>query len=483
MVAQRAGQAWSRVGGGAAWMLAASFLLLANLSGYPRIWFDEGWHLLAAQRLAQTGAYRFGPAVGPTVFYPVAASFRFLGEGVWQGRVVVVAYGLLALALGYLLARRIGDDATAWLVLGLWLSSPALNFVGWGRQVLGEVPAWTFFLAGVLAWHRSLTSRGRLRWAMLGGGSFGLAIISKNQFLLLVPVFLLMWVADRFYYRRMGWGAALVTLGLALLVPLAWYAVLPHLAGSTVAQMAVEEWRTAPARSIWIGDPRLMVRNARFVLGPRSYLCLAVPSLLLALPWLRRRDDRGLTRGFLWLFAVLWLGWYVFFSIGWERYAFAGLAAAAPFVARLLLSLWRRARPLPGPRVAAAALVAGVLLAPLVGRGIAVLTHVDRTAQQMAAYIEEHVPQDARIETWEPEIAFLVDRRYHSPPRRYMDAFSRAKALGEPPPPYDPLMADPDYILVGEFGWWTGIYPPDFLREHCRLVTTIGTYALYEVRW
>ena len=57
------------------------FLCLYNLEFYPRLWFDEGWHLQAAKHLAQTREYCFGPGVGPTVFYPVAWAFRLLPSG------------------------------------------------------------------------------------------------------------------------------------------------------------------------------------------------------------------------------------------------------------------------------------------------------------------------------------------------------------------------------------------------------------------
>ncbi len=36
-------------------------------------------------------------------------------------------------------------------------------------------------------------------------------------------------------------------------------------------------------------------------------------------------------------------------------------------------------------------------------------------------------------------------------------------------------------LLVRELGWWTNLYPPEFLRTCCRPVETIGPYALFEV--
>ena len=58
--------------------LAVTILILSlyNLEYYPRTGFDEGIHLLVAKRLAFDGVYRFGPAVGPTLFFPIALAFR-----------------------------------------------------------------------------------------------------------------------------------------------------------------------------------------------------------------------------------------------------------------------------------------------------------------------------------------------------------------------------------------------------------------------
>jgi len=468
-------------------LLLAGGMLWVNLDGYPRLWFDEGLHLLVARHLARTGEYRFGPAIGPTVFYPVAAAFRLLGVGVWQARWVIAGYALVALALGFALARAIGDSLVGWLSLALWLTSPGLNLLGWGREVLGELPAWAFFLAGLLSLHAGIRSD-RLSWTALGGIGLGLAILTKNQFAIVLPAFLVTVAIDRMYHRQMRFSRALVVFLLMLAVPLVWYVTLRHIGGERLLQRTVEEWQTAPERSIWLGNLQVAFRSARFVLGPRAFLGLGVVGLLCALPWLRRRDAGGVASFLLWSFAVLWLGWYVIFSVGWQRYAFAGLAAAVPFAARLLALLWRRAwarragRPSPlAARIAMSALLAGVILAPWMGRAVALFARSDRTAYQMAAYIEAHVADDALIEAWEPEIAFLTDARYHFPSSRMLDAVSRARALGMDPPPYDPLAADPDYILVGEFGWWTGLYSSDFLQACCRPVKTIGTYVLFEV--
>jgi hypothetical protein len=46
---------------------------------------------------------------------------------------------------------------------------------------------------------------------------------------------------------------------------------------------------------------------------------------------------------------------------------------------------------------------------------------------------------------------------------------------------YDFQRFDPDYLIVGRFAKWTGLYPTDFLEHKCTLVGSIGEYDLYRV--
>ena len=54
---------------------------------------------------------------------------------------------------------------------------------------------------------------------------------------------------------------------------------------------------------------------------------------------------------------------------------------------------------------------------------------------------------------------------------------------GAPPAQdYDFVLADhPDYVLVGGFARWVGLYPAKMLAADYRLVTRIGGYELYSL--
>jgi len=475
------------------------FLCLYNLECYPRTWFDEGWHLQAAKHLARTGVYRFGPAVGPTVFYPIAWAFRLFGVGLMQARLVMVGYLLLALAMFYLLVRQLYGGTTALIASFVLIASPGIGLVEWGRQVMGEVPAMAFFLMGTLCWFRTVdTSSNRLPLLFLAGIFFGLSVLTKNQYLILILALIGVWISDLLYYRRLRPMQVVIPILCAVFCLLTWYGVLNLLTGPKVVKQTVEQWQTAPARSILLLNPRLVLNSAKFVFGPRVFYAWALPGLLYGGFIALRRDRRGLKAAFLLFFASLWLTWYIVASIGWERYAFPGLTIVSLFVARLFLDLikgdrislrrlWAELQEGTGLATARRLCFLVVLfvmtLYPLTSQVQAVLFQADRTPQEFAEYLEAHVSKDAVIETWEPELGFLTDHKYHYPPARMVDAMSRHLALGTPSPAgtYDFLAADPAYLVVGEFGKWTGLYPTDFLRQHCTLVISIGPYDLYQV--
>src|SRR6266540_2453471 len=161
------------------WLLAliagAIVLALVNLPYAPRTWFDEGSHLHVPKTLIQHGVYAdissegyryYGPTigVGPTIMLPIALVFKLFGIGLLQGRIVIVAYLLTALAAGYTLARRLHGQLVGLLAMTLLLASRTFGYQGaieYGRQVLGEIPGVAFLMLGMLAWLAALHSDDR----------------------------------------------------------------------------------------------------------------------------------------------------------------------------------------------------------------------------------------------------------------------------------------------------------------------------------
>ena len=67
----------------------------------------------------------------------------------------MVVYLLATVAVFYYLCTNLGGRRTAWLAVLLLISSRGASFLLYGRQVLGEVPALFFLIAGLCVWFAS----------------------------------------------------------------------------------------------------------------------------------------------------------------------------------------------------------------------------------------------------------------------------------------------------------------------------------------
>ncbi len=492
------------------WIIALAILVLFlagyNLQRFPPTWFDEGIHLLVAKTLALEGIYRFGPAVGPTVFAPVAMAFRVIGVTLFSARLVMVGYLLLCMSAFYTLAQSLGDWKVATVATLLFVSSPGVNLARWGRQVLGEIPATFFLLLGILIWLKTLDQAPRTKKSapfLLSGLFIGLAIITKNQFLLVFAAWFVLWVADRLYYRQAGPWAFALPLFAATACVVGWYLgqrlILPS--GTHLADQNLREWSAALNRGLLTFSPRRALEAVKFLTSQEAFYCWALPGALYGLVLSMRRSRMGLRWATLTIVVVAWFAWFTFFSVSWPRYAFLPLTLTAILVAQLLHDLtggysppllnkpsaWLRASesaPLAAARVALLALLLLIILRPLQGRLTEVIAADDDTPQQMAAYIVEHLPGDAVIETYEPEVCFLAAHPCHLPPSAMMDASILYVWYGAPPPSeyYDWREYGAPYLLIGEFGRWVHLYDPEIVEREYSLLISIGSYELYQTR-
>ena len=99
--------------------------VLPNLANHPAITDDEMWVFSSAYKIATEGVFGADMFAGfynaderyyfnmPGQHFAVAASFKLLGAGVVQARLVGVIYGLATILLTYLLARRVYGAAAA----------------------------------------------------------------------------------------------------------------------------------------------------------------------------------------------------------------------------------------------------------------------------------------------------------------------------------------------------------------------------------
>jgi hypothetical protein len=224
-----------------------------------------------------------------------------------------------------------------------------------------------------------------------------------------------------------------------------------------------------------------------------SLILFGIPGMLYAIgSSLQNRKETEHQQVFLATFTVVWLAWYAFLSIGWMRYAFVPAAMSTIFSARLFGILWdwtgsgRRVGwwlPLPPGRVAVGTVILMSLLSGLIPMVKQIVQSPDSGLQELAQYVNTHIPTDVVIESWEWELDPLTDHTYHHPPYEVTNAFTEQIWYGTPVSPdiYDPWALDPTYLIIGPFGKWTGIYSQASLEQRYTLIESIGEYDLYKV--
>lgn len=482
------------------------FLALYNLTDYPLTWYDEGSHLHVPKTLLRFGEYAdyssegyryYGPTigVGPTVLLPVAGVFTIFGTGLMQARLVIVVYLLATIGVFYRLADQLGGRRLAWVAAALFVTSRGVTLFEYGRQVLGEAPGLFFIISGLLVWFASW-ERASWQRLMAVGALLGLAVVTKTQyFIVIAPALALGWIANLVYYRTAPQRIFIVPGILVGAFFAVWQSYVIMFLGPGAVNENLVLYRAATASAATVFDFNLMKRSLGELLSLKVYLGWLIPTLayglVLALP--KRRE--GQQWGMLLILVAVNLLWYVVASVSWIRYAFPALAISSLFVARFFHDLTDGynvnvgalrqggdALQKHGLRLAFLVILAVMVALPLAQTTAEVVFPQFNAPKAMAAYLDQNVPTTALIETWEPEMGFLTDHKYHFPPQAALYQAVSYIWLGKTPPSENYHYVwdnSPEYVLVGGFARWVNMYPQDQLTAHYSLVTTIGSYELY----
>jgi 4-amino-4-deoxy-L-arabinose transferase-like glycosyltransferase len=492
-------------------LIVVALLAGYHLEIYPRTWFDEGLNLLAAKILAQSGrygletadgfsAFSIGLSTGPTVIVPIALVFQAFGVSLGHARLIPVAYLLLAAAGLFCVARETYGRAVGVVAVLTFASLAATGPLVFGREVLGEVPALAFLFWGVAA--IGIGSRLRQdRWWLAAGLLFGLAVLTKLQMAVLFPAIvataMLARIGDRNFSARpwllmlvatalptgMWFGYQLATMGGP------WFVQhLQELSGEASAVVSSSPLRRTPAALAELVNSGFTVWGAAGLV----YVWL----LALKEDW-RSSPQRLLLP----TFATLWLGWFVFLSIGWPRYAVPAVAACSLFSAKLLCDLARRYTPASEVRIlnlsairsmtrnpvgsALLVLLTSSVLTGLVSNGLEVLRAKDTSPQDFAALVSQTVEPGALVESSEWEIDFLTNGTYHHPPSQvivesvgsvFMGRASLLRSQYEVP-------SAARYLIEGPFSRLTGLYTRARQSDiGYVIVTAVGEYELLRRR-
>jgi hypothetical protein len=491
------------------WVLAGLLIVLKPGTA-PAIWYDEGWNLTVARNWVELGHYGpllNGAPVPPDMIstgfpgiMPIALSFRLFGVGLWQARLPGMLISAAALLLIYHLANRLGGRSAALGTLAFLLLAcgDAVHPVANGRNALGEMPAMLFLLAGyacfLSAW------RGRPWLHALAAICWGLAMMTKTQVIPFLTLALLVpWSV--MLYRRSWKSAAVLTA-----VSVGSFAVLQLLI-LVQKQMLNDPAPPQTHIGLWYYFAAV-VPVLRIRLTALTFVLIFAPLAVLGLGYAaweylkgRRAADMesapGTVRLSLFVLSGSWLAWYVLLAQWWPRYLFPAVFLSSVFAVTLLQRVYAQLRTplerLGRPR----GLVAGLrrkaltlLFVFLLGWAVFIacvglyrsyVKWADKSVLETASFLNTQTPPDALIETSEAELYFLLNRRYHYGSVEEGSQVIRHKLVSEDTvADYNPLAADPDYLVVGNFGREYGVYfaysgTGDF--EH---LATIGRYDIYQ---
>jgi hypothetical protein len=483
-----------------------------ELESAPPLWWDEGWTLTVARTWVERGHYgrlldgQLAPPGLEAAFpvtAPIALSFRLLGVGVWQGRLVGVLFTLGTLALIYYLALHLYDRSVAigTLIVLLFMSMhPDLHPVLMGRQVLAELPMLFYLLAGyacfLLALRQSL-------WFIPAVMIFwGIALVTKAQvlpfwiFSLLIPLLMML-------FKRNWKLAGLIGISLSgscvasqlflwlqqLLLQGHTLAVTPIHGLYDVTAFVPMAWKRLQAliMILTVGSPAL------------PGLCYTAWQFLTNRANAGQCIDVTITRIALLTLACSWLAWYAFFSVAWPRYLFPATFMGSMFTAALLADLTNGfrlssmfkhtvdgLRHLQFRRQSSGGLLAILLIATASSVTLQTLyrsyvLYSDASALRVADFLNTHTAPNALIETYDSELFFLLDRRYHYPPDQIHVELNRRTFLGQAMPiDYNPLTAEPDYLVVGRHSKLWQLYNPVLRSGSFQPLRTYGRYDIYQ---
>jgi hypothetical protein len=400
------------------------------------------------------------------------------------------------------LAEMMGGQKVAWVALLLLFSSRGISLLNYGRQVLGEVAGFFFLVAALWLW-LDKWEKSSIKTLVIAGLLFGLSIITKYQYLIVIAGTIgLAWIMNLVYYKKASQKTFLIPGIVAGLCFVIWqiYQIV-YLGPSTTAEN-LAQFRQFTAGAALVFSPTLIVRGVQQLLDFNVFsgaiVLFGFYGFLTALP----RTKDGQKWGVLFILAFVNLGWYVVASISWLRYAFPGLAILTLFVARFFSDLTshfdvkltdlekllkdnnQRFLQLT-LRFALIIWLAVMILVPLAQTAAEIVRPQKNYPAAIAEFLNQNVPLDALVETWEPELGFLTDHNYHYPPQILLNSAVQYIWTQGPPPAekYDFVQKEkPEYILIGQFSRWVNMYPTELLEKNYQLQTTIGAYELFRLQ-
>jgi len=489
-------------------VLGAIFLclLFSRLESSPAVLWDEGWTASVARNWVEFGNYgrlSLGKATLPGLeaSFPVtgalALAFKFIGIGLFQARLVIAIYLVAAVALLFYLACRFYGRRVAVGAVFVLLIMPGNEYMHplfMGRRIFAEVPALFFLLAGYtcLLW----AGERNLLFILCSIIFWSLAIITKTQvfpfWLIAVGVPLAVLI---FYHQWRLAGIFATVISGSVTLGYAWLLLISHLLVPA----------RAPLSGLYLTIGLVLDPFRRFI-TILTILQVGLPTLL-GLIWAFRGQRVGkqfesITSAVMlsyFLLAGSWFGWWALASPGWTRYLFPAAFLSSIYVSamfhewingvRIHGSIRNMATNLMGKQTGWYYLRVLAMFFLIIWSSIHTVAAVnDGLFQNTNAplfhtveYLNTRTPSNAVIETYESELFFFLNRRYHYPPDQLHVELIRREDLSEVRAiNYDPLSVDPDYLVVGLWCRYYKCYDSVLNDKTFKLVKIFGPYEIFQ---
>lgn len=488
--------------------LFIAFMMLYRLPQYPAPWIDEGAVLRVAKNFAQNGIYaepnltsnNYSGAivgVGPTVILPVSLLVKLFGPNIGLARLIIVLYSLICVIFFYKLGSSLGNWRLAAFATLIMTVSPAVDFQRYGRSVIGEVPAVTFLVIALWLWLRT-GKRSKIELIIVGV-LFGLGCVTKSQYAIIVlPTLLVSWLINMIWHKQPGRFWFFVIPGVVSgLIFFAWTYYVLFLNGASTRNVAndLAVLRSTNGTAFFVWNFGIIIQTIHFLADREMYSVLLFSGVLYGIIVSLKRDEEGLRWSILTLLVTI--GLFLFISsIGWPRYVFVPAVFAALLIARLLNDLsngfqfnfadLRNSIRDHSPSISVMVILAGfiVVLVGLTsyGRVQNLLKLGNDDTYLITDYLNTNVPQDQVIETWEYELGFLTNHRYHFPEQIYMSKMNEHIyfAGAQVSEVYDfRSEVNPNYVITGPYSLISDIYPSTRLTNYT-LVYSAGDYRVYK---
>jgi hypothetical protein len=220
---------------------------------------------------------------------------------------------------------------------------------------------------------------------------------------------------------------------------------------------------------------------------------------------LRRKEialdvGRELVRVSLLSLAGSWLAWYLLLGMSYPRYLFPATFLGSMFASALIyeftegFSLSKTVMSASGAFLkgkftgkALRSLLVVLMIAITVPFTLMALYFYyfvlpSSAATTVSEFVDQDLPGDAVIETYESELLFLSDHRwYHFPPDDVsVQMVSRNTYESDLGIDYDPLGADPDYLIQGPFSKQWHLYDDVLASQAFQLLFEASDYRVYQ---